>query len=301
MSLGSIDPPRPRPRLRIRRRPEAGPSGPRAGAGGLAIHGVLLAYTVLALGPVMLIIANSFKSRRAIFSSPFSLPSAETFDLGGYGTVLEQADFGRYFLNSITVTGATVVAVVVLAAMAAHALVEYPFPGNTLVSLYLTIGIMIPIRLGTVSLVDLMVRLKLVNTLTGLILVYTAMGIPLGVFLMSQYLRQVPTDIKSAARIDGANEYRVFALILPLVRPGLASVAVFSMLPVWNDLWFPLILAPDEDKRTVTLGAQQFLGQFASDWNAVLAALTLAMVPILLAYMVFSRQFLGGLTSGAVK
>lgn len=269
--------------------------------GRLGMHAILLAYTALALGPIILIVANSFKSRRAIFDSPFTLPTPETFDLAGYVAVGEDANFGRYFLNSMTVTAVSVVLVVALSAMAAHALVEYDFRGNGLVSLYVTLGIMIPIRLGTVSLLQLVVRLGLINTLTALILVYTAMGIPLGVFLLSQYLRQVPSDIKAAARIDGANEYRLFALILPLIRPGLASVAVFSMLPVWNDLWFPLILAPAEEKRTVTLGAQQFLGQFASDWNAVLAALTLAMVPIVLAYVVFSRQFLGGLTSGAVK
>ena len=114
-------------------------------------------------------------------------------------------------------------------------------------------------------------------------------------------MRQVPKDLKAAARVDGASEYRVFGLVIPLVRPGMAAVAVFTMLPIWNDLWFPLILAPSDSTKTVTLGAQAFLGQFASDWNAVLAALTLAMVPIVVLYVVFSRQFLGGLTEGAVK
>ena len=262
---------------------------------------VLLVYVVLALGPIILIIANSMKSRRAIFDSAFSLPWRDTFDLVGYETVFERANFEKYFLNSFIVTAVSVVLVVSVSAIASHALVEYRFRGNTLLGLYMIFGIMIPIRLGTVSLLELMVRLNLVNTLWALILVYTAMGIPLGVLLLSQFLRQVPGDLKAAARIDGANEYRVFALVVPLIRPGLGAVAVFTMLPVWNDLWFPLILAPDESKRTVTLGAQQFLGQFASDWNTVLAALTLAMVPILVLYIIFSRQFLGGLTEGAIK
>src|SRR5438552_75799 len=140
------------------------------------------------------------------------------------------------------------------------------------------IGIMIPIRLGTVSILTLTKKLGLLSgdanlgalfgarwaPLVALILVYTAMGLPLGIFLMSQFMRQVPSDLKNAARVDGAGEYRVFSLTLPLVRPGLAAVAVFTMLPVWNDLWFPLLLAPKEGSRTVTLGAQQFLGQYAS-------------------------------------
>jgi raffinose/stachyose/melibiose transport system permease protein len=194
-----------------------------------------------------------------------------------------------------------VAAVILYGAMAAHALAEYRFPGNTLMGLYLAVGVMIPIRLGTVSILKLMVKLGLVNTHISLILVYTAMGLPLAVFILSQFFRQVPRDLKDAARIDGAGEYKVFWLAMPLIRPGLAAVAVFTMLPVWNDLWFPLILAPGESTKTVTLGTQVFLGQFVSDWNAVLAALTLAMVPILILYVIFSRQMLRGIMSGAIK
>ena len=282
-------------------RPATRPEKKRIRWGGFGIHAVLLVYTVIALFPIVLVIANSLKSRRAIFDSPFSLPTSETFSLDGYRTVLDGASFDLYFRNSIVVTLASLFLVVLFSTMAAHALVEYDFRGNTALGIYMAIGIMIPIRLGTVSLLKLMVKLDLVNTLWALILTYTAMGIPLGVFLMSQFMRQVPKDLKAAARVDGANEYRVFGLVIPLVRPGMAAVAVFTMLPIWNDLWFPLILAPGEDTKTVTLGAQQFLGQFASDWNAVLAALTFAMIPIIALFIIFSRQFLGGLTEGAIK
>ncbi len=114
-------------------------------------------------------------------------------------------------------------------------------------------------------------------------------------------MRQVPQALKDAARIDGASEYRIFRLIVPLVSPAIATVAVFTMIPIWNDLWFPLILAPGESVKTVTLGAQQFLGQFVTDWNAVLASLTLAMVPVFILYVLFSRQLIRGITAGAVK
>ena len=256
---------------------------------------------MLALGPTLLIILNSLKSRQAIFDDAFSLPTPGTFDLVGYETLFAGSSFDVYFRNSFIVTVASVLLVVFFSAMAGFALTEYDFKGNTLLSLYLVVGIMIPIRLGTVSILKLMVSLNLINTLWALILVYTAMGLPLGVFLMSQFMRQVPRELKSAARVDGANEYRVLGLVMPLVRPGMAAVAVFTMLPVWNDLWFPLILAPAEGTRTVTLGASAFLGQFERNWNALLAALTLAMVPILLLYIIFSRQFLRGLTEGAIK
>ena len=265
------------------------------------IHGMLFLYTLVALVPIGLIVMNSFKTRKAIFDSPFTFPNSETFSLKGYETVWERANFVRYFFNSFTVTVVAVALVVLLGAAAAYALAEYRFTGNTFLTLFLAIGVMIPIRLGTVSILKLMVSLHLVNTLVALILVYTAMGIPLAVFILAQFFRQVPQDLKDAARIDGAGEYRVFSLSLPLVRPGLAAVAVFTMLPVWNDLWFPLILAPGESTKTVTLGVQVFLGQFVSDWQSVLAALTLAAIPILLLYIVFSKQMLSGITEGAIK
>ena len=156
-------------------------------------------------------------------------------------------------------------------------------------------------RLGTVSILRIVVGMGLINSLTALILVYTAMGLPLTIFVLQSFMRSVPQELKQAARIDGAGEYRIFGLVLPLVRPAVATVAVFTMIPIWNDLWFPLILAPGEATKTVTLGSQMFLGQFVSDWNAVLASLTLAMVPMLLLYILFSRQLIRGLTAGAVK
>ncbi len=280
---------------------ERGAGRTKRGLTKATIHGVLFLYTLVALVPIGLIVMNSFKTRKAIFDSPFTFPNSETFSLKGYETVWERANFVRYFLNSFTVTLVAVGLVVLLGAAAAYALAEYRFTGNTFLTLFLAIGVMIPIRLGTVSILKLMVSLGLVNTLVSLILVYTAMGIPLAVFILAQFFRQVPQDLKDAARIDGAGEYRVFALTLPLVRPGLAAVAVFTMLPVWNDLWFPLILAPGESTKTVTLGVQVFLGQFVSDWQSVLAALTLAAIPILLLYIVFSKQMLSGITEGAIK
>jgi raffinose/stachyose/melibiose transport system permease protein len=266
-----------------------------------SVHGVLLAYTLLALGPAVLVVANSFKERRAIFDSPFSLPSPSTWDTSGYETVFEEASFVTYFRNSLVVTLLSVLGVIAVSALAAHGLSEFSFRGRGALRIYLLAGIMVPIRLATVGLVEMFSGLEMINTLWALILVYTAMGIPLGVFILSQFFAQVPSELKQAARVDGAGELRVFAMTLPIVRPGLGAVAVFTMLPVFNDLWFPLVLAPDQSTRTVPLGAQQFLGQFETNWNAMLAALSLAIVPVLILYVLFSRQFLRGLTEGAIK
>ena len=262
---------------------------------------ILTIYSISALFPVVMIVINSFKSRKGIFGAPFTFPDAETFSLIGYETVTERSAFLTYYLNSATVTFVALVLTLLIGAMAAFALSEYDFPGNALMALYLSIGIMIPIRLGTVGILRLMVSLKLVNTLTGLILIYTAQALPLTIFILSQFMRQVPRDLKDAARIDGASEYRIFGMILPLVRPALGAIGIFTMIPIWNDLWFPLIIAPSGKTATVTLGVQQFLGQFVSDWNAVLASLTLAMIPILILYILFSQQMIRSITAGAVK
>jgi raffinose/stachyose/melibiose transport system permease protein len=270
--------------------------------GQAAAHLVLATYTVIALFPIVLVLMNSLKQKKAIFGTPLAPPTPATFTLQGFHTVLAQGDFVLYFGNSLTVTLVSLFLILLLGAMAAFALSEYRFPGNALLGLFLALGIMIPIRLGTVGILELMVRLDLVNTLTALILVYTAQGLPLAIFILSEFMRSVSKDLKDAGRVDGLSEYTIFfRIVLPLLRPPMATVAVFTMIPVWNDLWFPLILAPGEATKTITLGAQVFVGQFVTDWNAVLAALSLAILPVLLLYVIFSKQLIRGITSGAVK
>jgi raffinose/stachyose/melibiose transport system permease protein len=277
-------------------------AGPRWRLGRAAVHAALLLYTAIALGPILLILINAFKTRRAIFSDPLGLPGAKTFSLIGFDKVIAKSDFGLYFANSLTVTLASVALVLIAGAMAAWALTEYKFRGNTLVGLYMAIGVMVPIRLGSVSILQLMVELHLVNTLTALILVYTAQGLPLAIILLGEFIQQIPRDLRDAARCDGVSEYRIFlSVIVPLLRPAIATVAVFTIVPIWNDLWFPLILAPGNGKQTITLGVQQFIGQYVVDWNAVLASLSLAIAPILVLYVLFSRHLVRGLTAGAVK
>jgi raffinose/stachyose/melibiose transport system permease protein len=274
----------------------------RKPASAIAVHAVLGLYTLLALFPIILVIMNSFKERKAIFGAPLLPPGASTFSLIGYDRVFADSSVATYYMNSITVTVGTIFFTLLFGAMAAWALSEYKFRWNTILALYLSIGIMVPIRLGSVSIIQLVADLNLINTLTALILVYTAQNLPLAIFILTEFVAQIPKDLREAGRCDGLSEYHIFFfIILPLIRPAMATVAVFTMIPVWNDLWFPLLLAPTGGKQTITLGIQQFLGQYITDWNAVLAALSTAIIPVLILYVVFSRQLIRGLTSGAVK
>ncbi|KAF3999279.1 carbohydrate ABC transporter permease [Glaciimonas immobilis] len=275
---------------------------PLPNIGRIWVHTVLCGYAIVALFPIALILINSVKSREAIFDNPLAFPTVASFSLTGFEKVLTNTNFMLYFGNSLVVTLGALVLIVLFGAMAGWALSEYTFRGNRVLTLFLAIGIMIPIRLGTVSILQLIVTLNLINTRTALILVYTAQGLPLAVMILSEFIRQIPKELKEAARCDGVGELKIFfQIILPLIRPAIATVAVFTMIPAWNDLWFPLILAPGDDTKTVTLGVQQFIGQYATDWNSVLAALSMAVIPILILYMLFSRQLIRGLTSGAVK
>lgn len=273
------------------------PLSPRA----VLIHAILMTFVVLALGPIVMIVMNSFKTQRAIFTSPFDLPTAETFSFGGYEQVFLLGNFGTLYFNSATVTIVTTLLTVGLSIPAAFAIVEYKVRLAPILSAFFIIGIMLPVRLGTVSLLEMMSSWNLVNTTLSLILVYTGMSLPLGVALMVTYFRSVPLELKDAARIDGAGEFRTLGVVTPLVRPGLGAVAALTMLPIWNDLWFPLILAPGKATQTVTLGVQQFMGQYDSNWPALLAALTLGAIPLVLLFIAFSKQFIKGLSEGYGK
>ncbi|MEO8611169.1 MAG: carbohydrate ABC transporter permease [Chloroflexota bacterium] len=275
-------------------------------------HVILIGYSIVALFPTFLILINSFKDRKDLFKTPYTPPIwfsldggfhiVDMFSTKGYEQVFARASVFTYFGNSLFVTGVSLFLILLLGSMASFALSEYEFKGNRLLGLYMAIGIMIPIRLGTVSLIRLMNTLGIYNTQWALILVYAASGLPIAVFILTEFMRQVPTELKDAARVDGASEYRIlFSFILPLVRPALATVLVFNMLPIWNDLWFPLTLAPGGNVRTITLGLSEFAGQYKTDWTALLAALMLAMLPVLILYIIFSRQFIQGLTRGALK
>ena len=157
-------------------------------------------------------------------------------------------------------------------------------------------------RLGILPLYLLMRDLGLIDTPFSLILTYTASGMPMSVFLLSVFFRNLPRELEDAARIDGAGEQGIFwRIMLPLVRPGLATVVIVNVVPWWNDFFFPLLFLPSKTWRTIPLGMQIFFGQHLIDWSLVFSGMLLASLPLLVIYLLMSRQFIAGLTAGAVK
>ena len=267
----------------------------------LRVHLYLLFFAILAIGPIFIIVINSFKTMEGIFTGPLKLPNSDTFTLDGFKRAVAQGNFVRNYANSTIITLGSTLLTVVCSCLAAYGITEYTTKLSKMIASLFTIGIMLPVTLGTIVIIKMMVRFNLLNTHISLILVYVGIFVPLGVILMVTNFRTVSNELKEAARIDGANEFRTFLIVLPLVMPGVAAVAAITMLPVWNDLWFPLILTAGPKTQTLTLGIQQFVGTFQNDWQALIAALVLGAIPLILLFTLFSKQFIKGLSDGYSK
>ena len=263
-------------------------------------HVVLIFWTFLVLFPLWTMIVNSFKFKFDIYTDPFGLPKKWNFE--SYVSVITDGDFFLYFRNSLFVTLGSIFLVLLFGAMASYALVNWKHKASRFLYLFFIAGMMLPIKIGSIRLLQLIKGLGLLNTLWGLFPVYTAMGLPIAVFVLTEFIRQIPAELTEAAVIDGATRNKVFTIIiLPLLRPALATVAIYNLIPFWNDLWFPLIFINQDAHKTLLLGVTRLFGQYMTDWSRILAVLTLSAIPVLVLYLTMSKNFIRGLTAGAVK
>jgi raffinose/stachyose/melibiose transport system permease protein len=261
---------------------------------------ILSVWSVVVLFPIWTLIINSFKVQKDIFADPFGLPKHFTFN--GYITAWTQGRFDLYFFNTIYVTVISLALIMFFGSLAAYALAKWKSWVTKFLYIFFIAGLMIPIRLGTIDLVRLMKSLNLLNTLWSLIPVYVAMGIPIATFVLTAFIQSLPNEMFDAARVDGATEWHIYrTIVIPLLRPALATVAIFNMIKIWNDFWFPLVFIRAEQSRTIALGVSLLFGEYQTDWNKALSVLSLAAIPMLLLYVLLSREFIKGLTAGAIK
>lgn len=261
---------------------------------------LLWGYAAVALAPLLLMVVNSLRPTREIYDRPLG-PIAE-LSLRSYQQAWSEALFARYLLNSILVTFAAVALGTAVSVLAAYPLARYRFRGSALLSAYFLSGLMLPIRLGILPIFYLLASFGLVDQHLGLILVYAASGVPFSVFVLTGFFRGLPADLEEAARIDGAGELRIFArVMLPLVRPALATVVVFQVVPIWNDFIYPLVLLRTTEKATLPVGLTSFFGEFQTDWSTLFAGLVVATVPLVLLFLVATRQIIAGLVAGMGK
>ncbi|WP_418301706.1 carbohydrate ABC transporter permease [Lysinibacillus fusiformis] len=262
----------------------------------------LVVFTVatISLYPILLMILSSFKKSVDIYKDPLGLPSS--FSLDTYRTLLSKIPFTTYFMNSLFVSIVSVVMIVVVCSLASFYIARFKFSWNHALFFIFLLGMMIPIKLGIVPLFILMRDLGLINSLWSLILMNTATGIPLSILILTGFFKTMPSELEEAARMDGAGNLRVlWYVVLPLMRPALGTVVIINFIAAWNDFFFPLIFITEKMKRTIPVGMMSLFGEHSADWGSLFAGLTLASLPMILLFFIASKQFMEGLTAGAIK
>lgn len=266
----------------------------------LGSHITLSLWALVVLFPIWTMIVNSFKFKLDIYKDPFGLPKKWNFD--SYGSVFRDSDFFMYFRNSLAVTVGSIILVLVLGSLASYAIVNWKNRQTRIIYLFFIAGMMLPLKIGSIKLLEMVKALGLLNSIWALFPIYIAMGLPIAVFVLTQFITDIPYELTEASVIDGASRFRIYAqIIIPMIQPALATVGIYNLVPFWNDLWFPLIFINNEESKTLLLGVTRLFGQYQTDWSKVLAVLTLSAIPVILLYLTMSRQFIKGLTAGAVK
>jgi raffinose/stachyose/melibiose transport system permease protein len=268
--------------------------------GRIIFYSVLLIYIITIVYPLFLMIVTSLKPNQDIFKRPLGLP--HSLYLENFLYLFTKANYARVFFNSITVVLVSLLFIVMFSSPAAFVFAGYSFKLDKFFYLYFLAGMIIPIRLGTISLLKMFVAMRLNDHIICLILLNIAIGIPLGVFILTDFIRMIPRDLFRSARIDGCSEPDIFLrIVLPLLKPAIAALAIVNFIPIWNDFWFPLILIKSDHMKTIPLATALLFGQYRTNFGLVFAALTMASVPIITFYLLFSRFFTKGLLQGAIK
>ncbi|MEJ8548237.1 carbohydrate ABC transporter permease [Brevibacillus borstelensis] len=268
--------------------------------GQMAKYLILLLFSFLALYPIFLMISSSFKSNLEILTSPLALPTSFSFE--NYTMVWDKVNFGAYIWNSVYVSGLSVFLIIFLSSLAAFYLSRYKFRWNPYILFFFMLGLMLPMKLAILPLYMIMLKLQLLDTLTSLVILYVAGGIPFAVFVFYGFFRTLPTELDQSARLDGCNGFQVYyKIILPLMKPALATVGIVHLIGVWNDFFYPLIFLKSEELSTIPLGVLALFGEYDTEWNMLFASLTISSLPMIVAFLFASRQFIEGLTSGAIK
>ncbi|MGI8949540.1 MAG: carbohydrate ABC transporter permease, partial [Ornithinimicrobium sp.] len=261
---------------------------------------ILTVLTTISLVPFLWVISSAFKDNTEIFGSMALLPESWKWD--NFKEAWVGGQFGRYFINTIIVAVGTTAIRVAVAAPAGYEFAKTQLKyASWLFYLYL-FGITLPIESIIVPLFFQVKDLGLVNSHLGLILALVGTGVPFGVYLMRSFFRDLPDALGEAARLDGASEWEIFfRIMMPLAKPGLLALGVFSFLGAWNEYFLSILLLITEDTRTIPLGLVRFQQTNMTDYGAMFAAITLAIIPSLLIYVVLQRQFISGLAAGATK
>jgi len=266
-------------------------------------HIALAVWAVIVIVPILWTFLAAFKNTSEIFSSPWTLPAELRWE--NFGRAWTKANVGRYFLNSVIVVGFSTFGTMLLGSMAAYVLARYKFWGNRAIYYLFVSGLAFPVFLALVPLFFVVRNLGLLDTHTGVVLVYIAYSLPFTVFFLAAFFKTLPSSVAEAGMIDGCGHTRLFfQVMMPMAKPGLISVAIFNIIGQWAQYQLPLVLLSNaKDKWVLTQGIADISvnAGYEADWSGLFAALTIAILPMIIVYAVFQRQIQAGLTSGAVK
>ena len=268
-------------------------------------YAFLVAAALLMIAPFLWSISTSLKQPGDVFAYPPTLlPDPVTFQ--NYIDVFTKLTFGRYFLNSVIVTGSVVLLNVLFGTAAAYAFAKLRFPGRNAIFFLLLLTLMVPFQVNLIPLYKIMVELHKAIPAIG---ADTYFGIVapgaiqvFGIFLMRQFLRAIPDEILESARMDGASELRILrSIVFPIALPGMATLAIFTFLGAWNDFLWPLIVTNSDEMRTMPVGLALLARKNASNWGDTMAGTVLTAAPLIVMFLVLQRRFIEGLTAGSVK
>lgn len=259
-----------------------------------------VACAVIAGGPFLWVAALSLRTTPEILDHPYHLPLHPHF--GKFLKAWTQSHYGQYFWNSTEVVVTAVLLATMLGAMAAHGLVRYPFRGNRAVRFLILSGMMLPPQMLILSLFQIMFNLGLYNSLTGLIVVYTATQLPMTIYILESFFAHIPQDLFDAAKLDGYGDLEIFwRIALPIGTPAVFTTALLNFIVLWNEFLYAVVLLTDNSKRTLPLGVMFFMGGHQIDVGMLATGLMITILPVLVLYGLFSETMIKGMTAGAVR
>jgi multiple sugar transport system permease protein/raffinose/stachyose/melibiose transport system permease protein len=257
-------------------------------------------YTAYAAGPFAWTALMSVRTTPEISDNPYAWPEVWHWDK--YVEAWTSSNYATYFWNSTVVVSISVLILTIVGAMAAHCLARYRFRGNRLIYFIIFSTIIFPPQITIIALFQVLVEYGLFDSHVGLILVYVALQLPLTVFLLEGFFARLPQDLFDAARMDGYSDFEIFwRITLPVGLPALITTIILNTIHLWNEFLYAVVLITDDDKRTLPLGIQKFLGDRLEDIGMIATGMMIAVIPIIIIYALFSEKLIQGMTAGAVK
>lgn len=262
---------------------------------------ILIAFAVIQLYPLIFLLFFSLKDNNEIYSGNV-MGFPQQLRWSNYENALVNANVGLYLFNSIFVTAVVIIVSGVLACMVSYAIARMHVKVNRIVKTCFSLGLMIPLHAVLLPVFIMLKNLKMLDTYQALIIPYIAFALPMAIFFMIGFFETLPKELEESAFLDGCGIFRTFfSIMLPLVKPALATISVFTFLSTWNEMMFAITFINSEKYRTLTVGIMQMVGKYTTDWGTMGAGLVVATLPTIVIYLLLSKQVQSGMVSGAVK